>query len=289
MKFQKLLRSTRVFILVLLTVSSMGQARAAIISSCDQPALEAALAAGGEYTFGCSGTIILTNTLTVTNDVSFDGAGQEVIISGNGAVRIFKVQPNVHLTLANLTVANGRHTGTNGVNGGGFPASPGTPGEPAYGGAISIDSASVMLVSCLFSNNSIKGGNAGGGPQPAPAGSARGGAICNSGGSLTAVNCLFTRNQVTGGVPISGGGTLLPSPDGFGGAICNSNGTLSLSNSIFTLNTNLGVAFSSSVFMSVGPTAGNAYGGAIHAEGGSNSITHCSFALNYALGGPQIA
>ena len=59
-------------------------------------------------TFSCSGTITLTSTLAIAADTTIDGSGQNVVISGGGAVGVFVVNPGVTLNLNKLTVADGK-------------------------------------------------------------------------------------------------------------------------------------------------------------------------------------
>lgn len=64
---------------------------AAVVSTCDEPGLRAALAAGGPVTFGCDGTIVLSNAIAVTTSASIDAAGHDVTLSGGDKVRIFEI------------------------------------------------------------------------------------------------------------------------------------------------------------------------------------------------------
>ena len=61
--------------------------------------------------FSCSGTITLSSTITLAKNLTIDGTGQSVTISGGGAVRVFYVQgiqnPDVAVTLNHLTITNG--------------------------------------------------------------------------------------------------------------------------------------------------------------------------------------
>ena len=66
------------------------------LTTCTQAGLQAALTAGGSYTFNCgasSTTITLTSPLTVgpSVTVSLDGTGQGITISGNHATELFNV------------------------------------------------------------------------------------------------------------------------------------------------------------------------------------------------------
>ena len=66
-------------------------------------------AAGDSIVFGVAGTITLTSgELVVTKNLAIFGPGvYPLVISGNNSVRVFYVNTNVHLSLANLTIANG--------------------------------------------------------------------------------------------------------------------------------------------------------------------------------------
>src|SRR5581483_6431680 len=60
-------------------VATARPARAATtVSTCDEPTLDAAIAAGGTVTFACSGTITLTHAITI-------GAGANVTLDASGA------------------------------------------------------------------------------------------------------------------------------------------------------------------------------------------------------------
>ncbi|TVQ58525.1 MAG: CHAT domain-containing protein [Spirulina sp. DLM2.Bin59] len=75
-------------------------------------------AAGDSILFGVSGTIgLTTGAINITvNDLTIDGVGQNVVINGNNNDRIFRVDPNLDLTLNNLTLTQGAVSG--GQNGG---------------------------------------------------------------------------------------------------------------------------------------------------------------------------
>src|SRR5437660_28796 len=69
--------------------------------------LRAALMGGGYVTFACDGTIPLTGTLEIGNDTTLDAKGHSIVISGNGAVRVFVVVAGATLGLRGLTIADG--------------------------------------------------------------------------------------------------------------------------------------------------------------------------------------
>ena len=76
-----------------------------------EAALRTAIAAGGSITFNSSGAIPLAIPLVVGLDTTIDGAGQTILIDGVNATRLFEVNTNVHLTLRNLILANGKAKG----------------------------------------------------------------------------------------------------------------------------------------------------------------------------------
>jgi cell division septation protein DedD len=225
-----------------------------IVSVCDEAHLLAALAGGGTVTFACSGTITLTNTITIAADTTIDGSGQAVAISGNNAVRVFRVNEGVTLALDRLTVANG--LGNN-------------------GGGIYNDQGAVIISNCIFSNNNADYFGCGG-------------AIANS-GALTVTNSNFSGNS--GGFSGCGGGiynaqgTATVSDSAFsgngaglggsGGAI-NNQGTLIVSNSTFSNNKAQGN----------GNDLGE--GGGIAASGGTTTVSNSTFLGNWASYGGGI-
>src|SRR5437867_11573440 len=113
---------------------------AAPVIVCTEANLRSALSKGGTVTFGCSGTITVTNTIVISTNVVLDGTGQTTSISGGNAVRIFTVNPGVSFTVKNLTLTGGADNGASGTNG--------TPGASVSGGAIYNDGGIVSLVNC---------------------------------------------------------------------------------------------------------------------------------------------
>jgi hypothetical protein len=91
-----------------LTLGPTSALASGTVTNCDQASLEAALAGGGNVTFACSGVIVLTNTISITNDTVLDGTGQSVTISGGDQVRLFNVGSNVGFTAINLALVHGK-------------------------------------------------------------------------------------------------------------------------------------------------------------------------------------
>ena len=97
-----------VFILPVLALPAVPAHAGVVVSACTETALKASLMGGGTVTFSCSGTITLTSTITIAANTTIDGSGQNVIISGGGAVRVFVVNSGFTLNLNQLTVTGGK-------------------------------------------------------------------------------------------------------------------------------------------------------------------------------------
>lgn len=235
-----------------------GGAATNVVTVCDQATLQSAVASGGTVLFGCDATIVLTNTLVVSQNTVIDGAGHNITISGNDVVRVFQVNPGITFKLANLTVANGK-VGTN--------ASQSQFSGDAIGAGLYNNGGSVTMIAVTFAANSARGGNAPG------IGHGMGGAIYQTGGSLVGTNCIFLENKATGGY---GGGSGAKGGIGAGAGIFNQSGTIILSGS--TLGSNNAVG---------GPAgfgnAGDGYGGGIYITNGLMTLVNCQFSNNRAV------
>ena len=104
------MRIKHLIILVALVLAPVWAASPAlaggVVTVCDEARLLVALAGGGTVTFACSGTITLTNTITIATDTTIGGSGQDVTISGNDAVRVFLVNDGATPSLNELTITN---------------------------------------------------------------------------------------------------------------------------------------------------------------------------------------
>lgn len=150
-----------------------------LVTSPDEGSLLAAIALGGWVGIEFNGTLTLTNTISISNNVVLDGSGVAATISGGKAVQLFHVSSGASLTISNLTLANGNST---------------------YGAAIESDTGAVTLVSCLLTNNEAS----------------TGGAIYNNGGTLALLGSTFSNNEVTaigslGGAAYQASGSLVVS------------------------------------------------------------------------------
>lgn len=173
---------------------------AVTLSTATEASLDNAVCNDSNITFSVSGTIGITSTLIVAADTVIDGTGQNITISGNNSVGVFNVKPFVHLTLVNLTVANGLAT-----NGAGIYNNGGT----------------VTVKNCTFTNNVALGASSGNG---------LGGGICNVYGAVNVTGSTFVSNSAAGGAGAAGpagaseyaaGGAGGSGGTGAGGAIYN--------------------------------------------------------------------
>lgn len=234
------------------------------VTVCDEAHLTAALAGGGTITFGCDGTIVLSQTLTITQDTTLIGTGHNVALSGNNAVQVFHVNPGVHLTLLELTVANGTASGPKGMNGG--------------GGGIFNDGGTATLLACNFVSNSVAGGIEDSATSN-PGGDGLGGAIWNNSGTLIATNCNFVGNVAQGGSSVFQAYPYATGGAGRGGAIHSQGGIVQLAGCAFLGNTALG----GPAPMSLGkPQPGPSFGGAFSISGGEVTVFNSLMASNLA-------
>lgn len=126
---------------------------------------------GDTITFACSGTITITNTLTIKRkgqtkeNLTLDGSGNSVILDGGNKVRVLRID-GMHLTLKELTVANGKT-------------------DESGGGLFISQSSEVTIENSTFSGNTALGYG--------------GGLYNNLGGSGTVIHCTFANNTANMG------------------------------------------------------------------------------------------
>jgi hypothetical protein len=167
-----------------------------VVTNCTQANLQAALAGGGTVLFGCSGTVVLTNTVLISVNTSLDASNSIVTISGGNAVRLFQISTNVTFQLKSLTLADGRVTGPDGASG----PSPGPGGNASGAGLLNL--GGVLIADwCIFTNHVSQAGNAG---NPTYTNTANGGdsfgaVVCSLGGRLGLTNCIISGNASLGG------------------------------------------------------------------------------------------
>ncbi len=234
-----------------------------VVNSPDEASLRTAIKIGGWVSLAFNGTVTITNTINITNNVILDGSSVSATISGGNAVRLFYVAPGATFSVTNLTLANGSVFVTNG-----------TPGTPADAGAIYNDGGTVTLTSCTLTNNSTQSLIYGG--------VARGGAIFNNGGNLSLFQTAMANNSTIGG---AAQGLIASSviDFGLGGAIYNTNGTVNIAGCNLSGNLCQGL-----IGLSMGQSfqaTGQTMGGAVFQASGSLTIINSLFMFNQALGG----
>jgi Ca2+-binding RTX toxin-like protein len=180
--------------------SGAGSLRQAIADVC----------AGGTITFDGDYTIPLASQLVIDRDMTIDGAGHSVTVSGNNAVRVFAVNYGVTSNLQNLIVANGHAN---------------------VGGGIANNGGTLNINDCTFESNTADNG----------------GGIHNNGGTVNIANSTFELNTTGGkGGGIYNTGTMnitnstvagnrATQYDSMGGGIYNHN-TLNITNSTLSGN-----------------------------------------------------
>jgi hypothetical protein len=178
--------------------------------------------AGDTITFASSGTITLTSQLTIDKDLTIDGSGKNITISGNNAVRVFEVSAGT-VTFESLTIANGKTTGIAGA-----------------GGGIWNKNGNITVINSTFDNN-------------VAANSGSGGAIRNEAQTFIENSTFINNSAEWGGGCISNEGALTiknstfsggTSGDVNGSAIINGTlGTVYLSNTILANKTNKSECF----------------------------------------------
>ncbi|MGI9057154.1 MAG: choice-of-anchor Q domain-containing protein [Ktedonobacteraceae bacterium] len=238
------------------------------VTTCDESHLDQALASansGDTITFGCSGDIALTQTLTITKNLTLDGSGQTVTLDGQSQVQVLGVNSGVSFTLNALTIAHGstylggggldneggtvsisnstfaNNSATHYIGGGGLLNDSGTVSisnstfannSASYGGGLLNYGSTVSISNSTFANNSA---------------SYYGGGLDNGGGTVSISNSTFANNSASYGGGLDNGGTVSISNSTFannsgyaaygGGGGLDNGGTVSISNSIVATNT----------------------------------------------------
>src|SRR6267378_1235743 len=172
----------------------------------------AAALPGDTIQIGLSGTITLNSELVLSKNLRIKGSTADSLrISGNNHSRVFNITSG-SAQIFNLTIADGRVVGTNGLAG--------LNGESVSGGGILVANAATLdLENCILTNNVALGGQGGSASSGLAGGGGEGygGAIACF-GSLTMVRCTLAGNSALGGP-----GGPAPSPgfgsDGRGGGL----------------------------------------------------------------------
>jgi hypothetical protein len=264
-----------------------------------------------DFELGLSGIITLTaGQLTIDHDLTIAGPGAEVItVSGNNASRVFRIAASVTVTLAGLTITNGRATGANAQGGGIFNAGTLTINNSTLSGNTAVGGGSVGFglgggiynAGTLAISGSTLSGNAAVG-SGVTIGFGLGGGVYNA-GTLTVSNSTLSGNATRGstggsglGGGIANGGTLTisgstlsgntargsPGGTGLGGAVYNGSGTLIITGSTLSGNAASGAIGGGGVFSGMSATsafrnaiiAGNTAPSAPDVSGPVNSTAH---------------
>jgi hypothetical protein len=269
-------------VVALVITNSIGTTN--VVNSPDEASLRAAIKIGGWVSLRFNGTVTITDTINITNNVILDGSSVSATISGGNAVRLFYVAPGASFSATNLTLANGLVLGngsstlTNGVG----------TGTPADAGAIYNDHGAVTLTACTVTKNSAKALYVGG--------VARGGAIFNNGGNLALFQTAMSNNAAIGG-GTDGAASLNGTDLGLGGAIYNTNGTVvmmgcnissNLCQGLNAITTAYNIVFNNGFPMPpiLQTASGNgiSMGGGVDQASGSLTITTSRLSFNLALG-----
>ena len=211
-------------------------------------------------------SITLTNgELQIDKSLDIEGPGaNKLAISGNDSSRVFDISPGVTVTIAGMTITDGRSDGN-------------SPVVASTGGGV-LNQGSLTLSNDVLSNNQALG-------QNQPLGRAIGGGVANLGPELDVTACQFINNQARGAdaPEHANSGTLAGS--GVSGAIGNPPSPftggpdfVSVTGSLFAGN----VARGGSGW--TGENAGTGIGGSI-SNGGELSVTGSIFTANQAIGG----
>jgi CSLREA domain-containing protein len=222
--------------------------------------------------FSLSGQISLDSTLpVVTSALSLDGSGQNIVISGQGSVRVLEVSQGAALALREVAIVDGNAADAGGILNRGtlFVAHDTLSGNRTStfgsgGGIWNQAGATLIALGTTFSANGEPDGTLGGG-------------IYNSGRALVA-NSSFSNNggdhggaifNAEGGILAVGGSTVSGNSAGEGGGLMNQ-GRLTVRNTTFDHNfTTIGV------------------GGAISGDG-SLTVARSSFSENSGISGGAI-
>jgi len=219
-----------------------------------------------------------------------DGGSNAIILSGGNAVRLFQVASNVNFQLKDLTLADGRVIGTNGLDG-----HPATPGQDVRGAAILNLGGNLGLNGCTLTNHYLQGGSGGSDLSftnnniGGRGGNAFGAAICSLGGELNMTNCLIVGNAAVGGnagSDVAFGGSK-PGDGGraFGGAVYCENAGTGLQQLTFASNSVSGGAPGGAT-VDLG-NGGDAAAGALYASNSVILLEKSVLAQNSAVsGGP---
>jgi hypothetical protein len=158
-----------------------------------------------------SGTMALTDSVNI-DGTNLNGAGGQAVVHGNNNTQIMTVSVGTTVTLADLTLRNGRGT---------------TGGAMLNNGTVTLSNVVVTANSATSSGGGLYNNGTltinGGSVISSNTGSSTGGGIYNNGGTVI-VNTATLQSNATGGA-------------GIGGSIYTTGGSVSLTNTTVTTST----------------------------------------------------
>jgi hypothetical protein len=207
--------------------------------------------AGDTIKFSCSGSIPISNTLTISQNLTLDGSGQTVTLDGGNSVGVLLVNSGVSFALNALTIAHGTFNG--------------------LGGGLANNGGTVNISNSTFSDNAAGG-------------------LYNNGGTVTINNSIFANNSTPlygAGLANRNGGTVSISNSTFSdnapGGLYNNDGTVTISNSTFAGNSSGGLYnYSGTLTISNSTVAGNSFRGL--ANSGALTISNSTVVGNSSGG-----
>ena len=155
------------------------------------------VAASGEtITFAGDFTITLTDTLVISENLTIDGGGHAITVSGANAVRVFRVTGNSLVTLDTLTV-------THGVGGSDFDCSL----LAQCGGGIKVEDGVTLTLthSAVISNTAFRGGGVYNDGVMLVAQSVISGNAATLGGGIDSMHVLTVQQSVVANNSANGG------------------------------------------------------------------------------------
>ncbi len=227
--------------------------------------------------------------LDLYHNLTIDGSGHNVTVSGDTVRRVFNIQAGAVVTITNLSIINGNASGDRG--GGIFNAGTLTVANSTFNGnsASGIGGGGIYNAGTLTVSNSTFNGNSA---------SNIGGGIGNN-GNLTIVNSTFSGNSASSGAGIYNSNTLAVSHSTFsgntasgaafldgGGGIYNW-GPATITHSTFSGNSGyMGAGIANNDVVTVinstfGNNSASLAGGGIHNDG-TATVIHGTFSGNYA-------
>lgn len=210
-----------------------------------------AIAFDGDY------TIVLASTLTLSRNMTIDGVGHSVTVSGssNMPVQVFSVDAGATVNLNNLTVANGRKWEWGGgiYNLGTLDLTNVTVSDnwTEYCGGGLVNRGLLHVTNSTFSGNAADGGS--------------GGAICNYEGTANVTGSTFSGNRA-----VFAGGAILNDVDA----------TMNVTNSTFSGNASTDAAISNGGVATVTNSTISGTNGVGFANSGTATVVNTIVANN---------